>query len=262
MLELGKKTYVMGILNVTPDSFSDGGKWTSYEKIIERAHQIQNEGADILDIGAQSTRPGFSKITPAREWERMQEVLPVIRKDIDIPISVDTFYPEVAKKCLDIGIDIVNDVTGCKDEKMYKLACNYGCGLIVTHSTSDMNIKYFFEKSLIKSKSFGLDRNQLCFDPGVGFNKNQIQDAEIIKSIRDIKIEKNAFLVGLSRKRVIGINCGNPPPDKRLFGTIAANTLCISEGADIIRVHDVAPAVQAVMVTDAILKGGQNLKHE
>lgn len=252
---LSEKTLVMGILNVTPDSFSDGGKYTSVNSAVKRALEIQNEGADILDIGGQSTRPGFVKISPKEEFERLKEVIINLKGKIKIPISVDTFYPEVAEKCITLGADVINDVSGTTDKEMINIAKNHNCGLVITHNENNVNIKDFFQKKLEECLKFGLKNEYICFDPGIGFSKNQKQDAYIIKNLRSLKLDSNATLVGLSRKRVVGVNCGNPPPEKRLFGTIAANTICINQGANIIRVHDVAASVQAVKVTDGILKG-------
>jgi dihydropteroate synthase len=253
-LDLTKKTYVMGILNLTPDSFSDGGEWNTSESIIRRAEEIKNQGADILDIGAQSTRPGFVKISANEEWSRLSHVLGSIRNAIDIPISIDTFYPEVAKKALEYGVNIVNDVTGFKNPEMFEATARSDCGIIIMHNLSDINIKSFFKKQLAIAENYGIDPSRICLDPGIGFNKNQLQDAYIIRNISNIKIPDIALLVGLSRKRVIGANCGNPPPKERFAGTIAANTIAVCNGANIIRVHDVKEAVQAASVTDAILK--------
>lgn len=252
---LADKTLVMGILNVTPDSFSDGGKYNSINSAVERALQIQSEGADILDIGGQSTRPGFVKISPEEEFNRLKEVLSNLNGKIEIPISVDTFYPEVAEKCIALGAEIINDVSGTTGEEMIEIAKNHKCGLVITHNENNVNIKNFFKNKLDECLNLGLENDYVCFDPGIGFSKNQDQDAYIIRNLKNLRLENNAILVGLSRKRVIGVNCGNPPPEERIFGTIAADTLCISQGANIIRVHDVAAAVQAAKVTDGILKG-------
>ncbi len=151
-------------------------------------------------------------------------------------------------------MDIINDVTGCENPDMLPLIAKYNCAVIMTHNTPDMNIREFFEKKLEEAKKLKINPNQICFDPGIGFSKNQIQDAYIIKNLKNIKLENCACLIGLSRKRIIGVNCGNPPPKERLYGTIAANTICIQGGANILRVHDVKEAVQAAQVSDAILK--------
>lgn len=253
-LDLSKKTYIMGILNVTPDSFSDGGKWFKPEKAIEKAFEIEKDGADIIDIGAQSTRPGFNVISAEEEWSRLEPVLLALKGRLNIPISVDTFYKEVAEKSIEQGADIINDITGCCDNDMFSALENNNCGIIINHNFGDLNIKSFFENKLQEAKNHGINPERICFDPGIGFNKNQEQDAFIIKNLQNFKIKENALLIGLSRKRVIGVNCGNPLPQDRVFGTIAANTLAIQNGANIIRVHDIKEAVQAALVTNAILK--------
>ena len=252
--DLNKKTKIMGILNITPDSFSDGGNFYTPEKAINRAKQIEAEGADIIDIGAQSTRPGFTQISEDEEWQRLEPVIKNLKTNI--PISIDTFYPEIAEKCLELGcVSIINDITGCENPKMLPLIAKYNCAVVITHNKPGTNIKKFFEKKLEEAKKFGIKSEKICFDPGIGFGKSRDEDAYIIKNLKNIKLENHACLVGLSRKRIIGACCGNPPPKERLPGTIAANTICISGGANILRVHDVKEAVQAAKVADYILKG-------
>ena len=253
IFKLGTKTYVMGILNITPDSFSDGGIWNSPELAVKRAIEIQSQGADIIDIGAQSTRPGHIKISEDEELKRLITILPKIRKFIDIPISIDTFYPSVANKALDIGVDIINDVTGFENKNMFEVVSHSDCGCIIMHDKENLDIKNFFNKKLNQALQYGISPNRICFDPGIGFGKNYNQNLFILNNISEFKIKNNALLIGASRKRVIGESCGNPPFDKRTPGTIAAHTIAILRGADIIRVHDVSEAVQAVNVTDKIL---------
>lgn len=250
---LNNRTMVMGILNITPDSFSDGGNFNTVEKAMIRAKQIEAEGADIIDIGAQSTRPGFTQISADEEWQRLEPVLKSLK--LNIPISIDTFYPEVAQKCLELySVDIINDVNGCENPQMLPLVAKYNCAVIVCHNKPDMNIKSFFKKKIKDAQNLNISQNKICFDPGIGFSKNQIQDAYIIKNLKNIKLENHPCLIGVSRKRIIGTGCGDPPPKERLYGTIAANTICIQGGANIIRVHDVKEAVQAAKVTDYILR--------
>lgn len=251
---LGEKTYVMGILNVTPDSFSDGGKWFDVDSAVKHAVQMQNDGADIIDIGAQSTRPGYTKISAEEEWQRLFPVLERVRKAVDLPISVDTFYPLVAQKALDAGADIINDVTGFADDDMYKIASESDCGCIIMHDRAD-GIKQFFEEAIKKCDKLGIERERVCFDPGIGFGKTHQTNLDILKDSGKYRVDECAILIGASRKRVIGVPCGNPPFDQRLAGTIAAHVLAAASGADIIRAHDVFEAVQSLRVTDAILGG-------
>lgn len=251
---LGEKTYIMGILNVTPDSFSDGGKWLDIGAAVGHAVQMQNDGADIIDIGAQSTRPGYTRIPAEDEEKRLLPFLQAVRESVSIPVSVDTFYPSVAKKALSLGADIINDVTGYTDENMYRISARYGCGCIITHDRAD-GIKEFFERAVEKCDSFGIERECVCLDPGIGFGKVCRADLDILRECGKYRVDECAILVGASRKRVVGAPCGYPPFEQRLAGTIAAHTLAISAGADIIRVHDVAEAVRSAKVADAVVRG-------
>ena len=222
-LDFNKKSLVMGILNVTPDSFSDGGLFNEPEKAVKRALEIQSFGADIIDIGAQSTRPGFKKISSDEEWERLRPVLEKLNGTLNIPISIDTFYPEVAEKSLQMGASIINDVTG-------------------------------FENKLAEAQKCGISKERICLDPGIGFLETRAQDRFVINNLGNFKIDEVACLVGLSRKRFIAELCANGSNIDRLPGTIAANTIAIEKGANIIRVHDVKEGVLAAKTADAILK--------
>ncbi|MDR1628229.1 MAG: dihydropteroate synthase [Oscillospiraceae bacterium] len=253
-LELGKKTYIMGILNVTPDSFSDGGKWLNAQKAIKRAFEIEKEGANILDIGAQSTRPGYTKISPDEELDRLFPVLEGIKRKLNIPISIDTFYPKTASEALLMGADIINDVYGFENEGMFEVCKGSDCGIIITYGFEGIEMKNFFENKLKKAANFGIDLQRMCFDPGIGFSKNYQDDLDIIKNIKKYKIPQNAFLVGVSRKRVIGYTCGNPPAQDRVAGSLSAGVIASINGADILRVHDVKETVQALKISDKICK--------
>ena len=253
LLPLGKKTYIMSILNLTPDSFSDGGKWNDKDIAIKKALQMVEEGADILDVGAQSTRPGYTQVSAREEIDRLKNILPKIRKKVNIPISIDTFYPEVAEYAIKEGVDIINDITGFEDERMVQLASNCSCGLIVMHNTTSEDIRAFFERKLKELTDKGIETKRICFDPGIVFSKTYEQNLHVLKNIKEFKVDICAILVGASRKRVIGAPCGNPPFCERMPGTIAAHTIATVGGADILRVHDVKESVQAAKVADAIL---------
>ncbi len=246
----------MGILNITPDSFSDGGKFTTYEKVLNRAIEIQKEGADILDIGAQSTRPGFTKISAEEEWKRLSPFLADIRKNVSIPISIDTFYPEVAKKAIDFGIDIINDVSGTENTNMIKIVQESGCGIIITHCFENLDIKSFFENKLNELVKHKVNPENICFDPGIGFGKSRSQDAYIINNISKIKLPNFPILIGLSRKRIIAQSSGCEKQDLNalMAGTLSANVVAIMGGANIIRVHDVKEAVYSAKTIDYLLK--------
>lgn len=257
-LDLGKKTYVMGILNITPDSFSDGGKWLNTKKAIDRAFEIEKQGADILDIGAQSTRPGYTKISPDDELERLMPVLEGLNGKLKIPVSVDTFYPKVADEVLPLGVDIINDVYGFESEDMFEVCKDRSCGMVITYGFEDSGkMRDFFNRKLKKASTMGIDYQRICFDPGVGFSKSYGEDLDIIRNIKDYKIPDNAFLVGVSRKRVIRHSCGNVSSEDRMAGSISAGVIASMSGADILRVHDVKETVQAMKVSDKILKGSK-----
>ncbi len=254
-LPLGEKTYVMGIVNVTPDSFSDGGKWNDPSAAVEHALELQEQGADILDIGGQSTRPGYQTVSAEVEWERLAPVLDKLVGLAKVPISVDTFYPEIARLSLQAGVDIINDVTGFREEEMFRLAAQCHCGCIIMHDQPGFDtIHPFFQERKQKAEQYGIIPERVCFDPGIGFGKTYEENLRILRELAALMVPECAMLVGASRKRVIGQPCGNPPFDQRMPGTIAAHTLAIAGGADIVRVHDVKEAVQAARVADAICR--------
>lgn len=246
---LGEKGYVMGILNVTPDSFSDGGDYVDPDLAVQRAIEIQNLGADIVDIGAQSTKPGAVQISVDEELRRLLPVLSGLKGKLHIPISVDTFYPKVAAKALEFGADIINDVTGFKDEEMFNVVRGSDCGIVIMHDFGEPNtIVPFFAQRIEKAEKIGINPSRICFDIGIGFGKSYEENLFILANLPKFRLNNNALLVGVSRKRVIGYSCGNPPFKERLPGTIAANSIALFDGADIVRVHDVAEAVQATQV--------------
>lgn len=243
----------MGVLNITPDSFSDGGNYNKTDLAIKRAFEIQNQGADILDIGAQSTRPGFVKVSADEELNRLIPVLEGIKGKLKIPISIDTFYPEVVTNALKFGADIINDVTGFKNDCMFKVASDSNCGIIIMHNLEGIDsIVPFFRTQKGKAIGFGIDSKRICFDPGIGFGKTYQENLFILGDTCKFKIDDNALLIGASRKRVIGESCGNPPFKDRVAGTVAAHSIALFCGANIIRVHDVVQGVQAAKVVNKI----------
>lgn len=253
-MPLGEKTYIMGILNVTPDSFSDGNKYFSIDKAVDHAFEMQKHGADIIDIGAQSTKPGCVKISPQEELERLIPVLKALNDKLDVPISIDTFYPQVVKEALKYNVSIINDVTGFKDDNMIKLATNSDCGCIVMYDGSLDSMKKFFQSRIKLLIGEGISKERICFDPGMGFGKSYEENLSVLNNLKKYIIDGTPMLIGASKKRFINAACKeNIPPENRLYGTIAAHTVAIMNGADIIRVHDVSEAVQAAKVADAIL---------
>ncbi len=264
-------TIVMGILNVTPDSFSDGGRYASPEKALEHALEMQAQGAGILDVGAQSTRPGHVPISPEEEWARLMPVLDRLRDRIRIPISVDTYYPAVAKAALASGAAILNDVSGDLHNGMMELAAETGAGLVVMHAGAGADdvgtagidvidmVRRFFKEALARAAEAGLPQNRLCLDPGIGFGKTREGDRRLAASLPRVMegLPDVAVLVGASRKRVVGDCAGAPVPlGERMPGTLAFHSIAQWNGARILRVHDVAEAVRAAAVVDELLKEG------
>ena len=241
----------MGIVNVTPDSFSDGGDYTDTKTAVNHALSLIEDGADIIDLGAQSTRPGYSEISPQEEWERLESVLKKLRALTDVPISVDTYFPYVAERAVENGADIINDVSGSLDEKMAEIIKKSGAGWVVMHNGAGgvKEIKEFFEKSITIC-----NKNQLCFDMGIGFGKTYEQNLELIANVKEYKIEGIPLLLGVSRKRVIGASSGEEIPKNRTYGNIAADTAAILGGVDIIRLHDVKNEIKGVRTADEIKK--------
>ena len=262
-LPLGKRTYVMGILNITPDSFSDGGRYLDPEKALEQALRLREAGADILDVGGQSTRPGHVPISPEEEWSRLAPILPRLLDEADLPVSVDTYYPEVARRCLEAGVQIINDVGGQVDAEMARLVAGAGAGWVLMHSAqldesadAPAAVRTWLEEAVGRALKLGVEAAQICLDPGIGFGKTLEQNYQLIHRTAEVRLPGYAYLLGASRKRCIGAPAGNPPFDQRDSGTAAAHTVGILGGADIIRAHDGFGAVQAARVADAIAREG------
>ena len=255
-LEYGKKTLIMGIVNVTPDSFSDGGKYFNADDAVNHALQLIEQGADIIDIGAQSTRPNYEEITKEQEWQRIKPVLKKLREKTDLPISVDTYFPYVAENALNLGADIINDISGAVHIKMAEIVKKRGCGWVIMHNGSAdiAEMRHFFIKSAEKCESLGVDKAQLCFDMGIGFGKSYEQNLSLIANIGEYKLKGYPLLLGASRKRVIGEGSRQPNVEKRIFGNIAADTAAILGGADIIRLHDVESEKQGIYMADELKK--------
>lgn len=264
LLPLGKRTYVMGILNVTPDSFSDGGRYLDPGKALEQALRLKEAGVDILDVGGQSTRPGHVPIPAEEEWGRLAPVLPRLRDEVGLPLSVDTYYPYVAGRCLDAGVQIINDVGGAVDAEMAQLAADSGAGWVIMHSAQlpeeadgPAAVREWLVRAVQRAVAMGVKAEQICLDPGIGFGKTLEQNYQLIHRTAQVKLSGCAYLLGASRKRCIGAPAGNPPFDMRDSGTVAAHTVGILVGADIIRSHDGFGAVQAARVADAVVREGR-----
>lgn len=261
-LELGKRTLIMGILNVTPDSFSDGGKYNSVEEAVKRAKKMIDEGADIIDIGGESTRPEHIQISIDEEINR---VVPVIKelKKLDILLSIDTYKYEVAKVALENGVHIVNDIWGLQyDEgEMAKLVKKYDVPVIVMHNqngteyNSDIikDMKEFFYRSFSVAKKYGIKRENIILDPGIGFGKTFEHNIEVMRRLSELR-SMGKILLGTSRKRFLGKILGDVAPEERLEGTLATTVIGIEAGVDIVRVHDVLENKKISMVADTIIR--------
>ena len=265
--ELGKKTYVMGILNVTKDSFADGGKYNTPDKAKEHTKEMLLQGADIIDIGAQSTRPGSTLMSAEEELNIIKQYLPYLANEFDCVFSVDTFYPQVAEYALNNGASIINDVSGKFNEDMAELVLKYDCGWIITHTgNSDAetvpdyktsvteDIISFFDETLEKCAKLKIPHNRIMLDVGIGFGKSYEQNIEVIKNTNKIKRNNVALLTALSLKRVVG-TATNTEKDDRLYGTISANALAIAGGTDFIRVHNVKENILGAKMADAVVRG-------
>lgn len=276
----GEKTYIMGILNVTPDSFSDGGKYLDPEKAVERALEMQAQGADIIDVGGESTRPGSDRISAEEEIKRVMPVLEEICDKLTIPVSIDTYKSEVAERAIKMGVDMINDISALRfDPNMVKIAREYDLPIVLMHmkgTPKDMQKNPYYEDVMHEIISFlyerkrfaishGIDEKKIIVDPGIGFGKRTgegIEDnCEIIKRLRELKVLNSPILVGPSRKTFIGNVCSDGdsplPVDERLEGTLAAVVLSAMNGADIVRVHDVKEAKRCLKLADSIIRGTQ-----
>jgi dihydropteroate synthase len=265
----GDRTYLMGVLNVTPDSFSDGGEFNEPEKALNQAQALAAAGADIIDVGGQSTRPGASQISVESELSRVLSVLQVIRQKIDIPISVDTTRASVAKAAVDAGADMVNDISGGTfDSAMFSTVAKLNVPLVLMHIRGNPQtmqqmtdyedvieeISNFLSKQITAAITAGIKREKIIIDPGIGFAKNKKQNVEIFRRLSELRKLNCPILVGPSRKSFIGKILNQPDPKARVWGTAAACCGAIFNGADILRVHDVEQMRDVAMVADALMR--------
>ncbi len=271
-LVLGRNTLVMGVLNVTPDSFSDGGKYLNVRQAVEHAHQMQRDGADIIDIGAESTRPGSGEIPVAEELARLLPVLESLRGKLKIPVSVDTQKAAVAEIAIGAGAAMINDVSGLRhDPRLADVVAHHGVPLVLVHMRGTprtmqklplakdvmRDVLSGLKKSVSTARKAGIAKNKIIVDPGIGFGKNLEQNYELLAKLDEIAKLGYPLLVGTSRKGFLGKTLarnGEPAPsEKRIWGTAATVTASILGGAHIVRVHDVAEMAQVARVADCVL---------
>lgn len=265
-LELGRRTYIMGILNLTPDSFSDGGKYNQIEAALQHAKEMIEEGADILDIGGESTRPGHIQISEEEEIERVLPVIRSLRKQFPhVLLSIDTYKWKVAEAALKAGVHILNDIWGLQYDKgeMAALAKKYEVPVIVMHNQNTeeyqedrvQTLRKFFEKSFEIAERVGLSKEKLLLDPGLGFGKGFLGDVELLGRLSELR-DMGPILLGTSKKRLIGTLLQGLPPEERVEGTAATTVIGIQQGVDIVRVHNVKENKRVAMVADAIYRKG------
>jgi dihydropteroate synthase len=271
-LILGPHTLVMGVLNVTPDSFSDGGNFFSQEKAVQHALQMERDGADLIDIGAESTRPGSFGINAEEEWSRLAPVLAALRTRLKIPISIDTRKSEIAAKAIESGAELINDVSGLKhDPGIAEICARARIPLILMHMRGEpqtMQQKPFAREalkvvihglraSLSIARKAGVANSQIVLDPGIGFGKSYAQNYGLLASLPQLAKLGFPLLVGTSRKGFIGKTLaqdGKPAPSEiKIWGTAATVTASILQGAHIVRVHDVAQMSSVARIADCIL---------
>lgn len=267
--DFSKKTYVMGILNVTPDSFSDGGLYFSEKQAIEQAFKLLEEGADIIDIGGESTRPGSEPVSIDEEIRRTIPVIKALSREIKVPISIDTYKAEVARHALDAGASMVNDISGLRfDPEMVRVVAKYDVPVIVMHikgRPKDMQENPVYEAlipeiidylriSIRLAIKFGIKEDRIIIDPGIGFGKTFEHNLEIINNLKEFALLERPVAIGVSRKAFIGKILGDLPPQERLEGTAAAVAISVYNGANIIRVHDVKEMARVIKVVDSIMR--------
>ncbi|WP_027701852.1 dihydropteroate synthase [Metaclostridioides mangenotii] len=262
MLEYGKRTYIMGILNVTPDSFSDGGDFDNIDRAIKHAKEMVEQGADIIDLGGESTRPGHTVISSQEEIERITPVIKRLKTETSVHVSVDTYKSDVAEAALKLGADMINDIWGLqKDDLMAEVIAKYDAEVCIMHNQDGTeykddimtSIKSFLNKSIEIALNAGVKKEKIVLDPGIGFGKTFEQNIEVLKRMVELKDLGYPILLGTSRKRVIA-NVLNTDPKDRMEGTVATTVLGIKDGVDIVRVHDVLENSRAAKMADAIIR--------
>ncbi len=262
-----RKTYIMGVLNVTPDSFSDGGLYFDRDKAIERGLSLAKDGADIIDIGGESSRPGSNPVSIDEEIKRTAPVISVLSKVLDIPISIDTYKSEVAQEALNSGASMVNDISGTRfDSKMAAVVRKFDVPVIIMHikgTPSNMQITPVYQALIPEileylreginiCREHGIPDERIIIDPGIGFGKTFEHNLEIINNLKEFSLLGKPIAIGVSRKAFIGKILGDVPTSQRLEGTASAVAISVYNGANIVRVHDVAEMSKVVKVADAI----------
>ena len=259
--KLGERTYIMGILNVTPDSFSDGGKFNEMEAAVSQAKKLVEAGADIIDVGGESTRPGAEYVTEEEEIKRVVPIIKAIKKELDVTISIDTYKSKTAEEAIKAGADIINDIWGAKyDKNIAKVAAKYNVPIILMHNREDKPYSNLMEdiindlqESIDVALEAGVKKENIILDPGIGFAKTYEENLMVMNKCEVIRDMGYPVLLGTSRKSMIGLTL-NLPVNERVEGTIATTVMGIMKGMEFIRVHDVLENKRAAIMTDIILK--------
>lgn len=252
-------TYVMGILNVTPDSFSDGGNYTETDRALFHVEQMLKEGADLVDIGGESTRPGYVPVSEEEEIQRVCPIIEAIKSRFDVPVSLDTYKSKVAKAGIEAGADLINDIWGLQYEEMAEVIAKAGLPCCLMHNRREAVYVNFMEdvaadlaRTLHIARKAGISEDRIILDPGVGFAKTYEQNLEIINRLEELRIFECPILLGTSRKSVIGLTLDLPTAE-RLEGTLVTTVMAVMKGCSFVRVHDVKENVRAVKMAEAIL---------
>lgn len=257
-------TYVMGILNVTPDSFSDGGRWNDRDLALRHVENMISEGADLIDVGGESTRPGYIMLSEEEEIARVVPVIEAIKANFDIPVSLDTYKGAVAEAGIKAGADLMNDIWGLKyDSDMAGIIAKAGIPCCLMHNRKETTYSDFMQdvaadlaETLYLAERAGIDKNSIILDPGVGFAKTYEQNLEVIHCLEELKVLGCPLLLGCSRKSVVGLTL-DLPVDQRLEGTLVTTVMGVEKGCMFVRVHDVKENVRAIRMAEAILRGGR-----
>lgn len=253
-------TYIMGILNVTPDSFSDGGKFNQIDAALKHAEEMIRDGADVIDIGGESTRPGYTKISDEEETDRVVPVIEAVKKEFGIPISVDTYKSGVAEAAAQAGADLINDIWGLKyDARMAEVIAKSGLACCLMHNRDNTEYRNFMEdvkqdlrETIALAKAAGIEDDKIILDPGVGFAKSYENNLEVIRRLKEFNELKYPVLLGTSRKSVIGLTLDLPAAE-RVEGTIVTTVMAVEAGCMFVRVHDVKENHRAIQMAEAIL---------
>ncbi|GFI03119.1 MAG: dihydropteroate synthase [Lachnospiraceae bacterium] len=261
--DLKNHTYIMGILNVTPDSFSDGGKYSRLDEALFHVEEMLGEGMDLLDIGGESTRPGHTFVPAQEETERVVPIIEAVKRRFDVPVSLDTYKAEVASEGLKAGVDMINDIWGLKyDPDMACTIAKAGVPCVLMHNRKETDYHQFVEdvvadlrETVRIAKSSGIKDEQIVLDPGIGFGKTYGQNLEMLYSLERLLELEYPVLLGASRKSVVGLTL-DLPADQRMEGTLVTTVFGVMKGCSFVRVHDIKEHVRAVKMTEAILLSG------